>query len=127
MTAKTSICATPVTIQVPYAPTVTLTCSPTKLISPQTVTCTANVSGGATGSVVFTLNGAAWTTVTLNSSGNATAANGLAGAKTYDVYTVSAAYSGDSVDNAATRSTTVRLNAPVTSWLPAINYLLFTN
>ena len=90
-------------------PTVTVTCSPNPLTTPATASCTAHVSGGATGTVVFSVLGTTWETLTLNGAGSATATNGFVNAAA-GTYTVLVSYSGNSTHSAATGSTTIVVN-----------------
>jgi sugar lactone lactonase YvrE len=90
-------------------PTVTVTCSPNPLVPPLTTSCTAQVSGGATGTAVFTVAGYAWETLTLNGSGSATATNGFVDAPP-GTYTVLVNYSGSSNLDPATGTAMVVVN-----------------
>lgn len=78
----------------------TLSCSPYILFSSAAnvstpATCTVHIPGGATGQVTFTVDGNAWTTVSVDTStGNAVATQGLLGLP-QGTHTVQAVYSGD--------------------------------
>lgn len=86
-------------------PTVSVSCSPNPITyGSQTTTCTTTVSGGATGSVVWTINGTAWTTNTL--SGGTASAGGFAGYSAGS-YTIGVAYEGDSNNNPVSALTTL--------------------
>jgi hypothetical protein len=89
-------------------PSISVSCSPNPITyGPQTTTCTTTVGGGATGSLVWTINGGAWTTTTLigGSSSAGLGAGTVAGSQTIGV-----TYSGDSSHNPATASTTLTIN-----------------
>jgi hypothetical protein len=83
---------------------VNVSCSPNPITyGSQTTNCTTTVGGSATGSVVWTINGGAWTTTGL--SGGVTSAGGFAGWSAGS-YTIGVTYGGDtnyapgSLDNA---------------------------
>ena len=96
-------------------PTVSVSCSPNPITyGPQNTTCTATVTpSGATGTIAFTANGGAWTTVAL--SGGSASAGGWS---TWAVgtYPVGATYSGDSNYSGSSASSTVTIApAPTTT------------
>lgn len=91
-------------------PTVNVFCSPNPITYGSTSTCTTAVSGGATGTVAWTINGAAWTTTSI--SGGAATVSGFSGSSVGS-YTIGAAYSGDSGNNAGSSSTVLTIQ-PVT-------------
>jgi RHS repeat-associated protein len=94
-------------------PSISVGCTPFKYSVPSTPTCTASVGNGATGTVTWTLDGAAWTTTTL--SGGSTTAAGVA---TWPAgsHTVGATYNGDGngYNNAASASPTTLVIAKAT-------------
>ena len=94
-------------------PSISVSCSPNPITyGSQNTTCTASVSGGATGTVAFTSNGGAWTTVGL--SGGTASATGFSGWNA-DTYPVEAAYSGDSNFNTASSSTSIAIQKAASS------------
>jgi hypothetical protein len=93
---------------VAVTPSISVSCSPNPITyGPQTTTCTTTVGGGATGSLVWTINGGAWTTTTL--SGGSSSA-GLGAGTVAGSQTIGVTYSGDSSHNPATASTTLTIN-----------------
>jgi hypothetical protein len=85
-------------------PSMSVSYSPDPIPYGQNTSCTAAVGSGATGSVTFTDNGAAWAIVGLN--GGSASASGYAG-HAGGSYTLGAIYSGDSNFYSASASTTV--------------------
>ncbi|MGA3049644.1 MAG: Ig-like domain repeat protein [Terracidiphilus sp.] len=101
-----SLSGTTVTIQ-KATPNVSVSCSPNPITyGAQNTTCTATVSGGATGTVSWTANGSAWTTTTL--SGGSTSASGWSGWSP-GTYPVGATYNGDGNNNSVAGSTTITI------------------
>jgi hypothetical protein len=93
-------------------PTVSVSCAPNPITyGPQNTSCTATVSGSATGSLTWTINGGAWTITPVT----APTAGGFSG---YPVgsYTIAVAYSGDSNNIGSSSSTVLTiLPAPTTT------------
>jgi len=85
-------------------PTFAVSCSPNPVVYGANTTCTAVVSGGATGTVTFYDNGVLWATVSV--SGNSASATGFAGQGS-GTYSVTTSYSGDANNNSASAGTTV--------------------
>jgi hypothetical protein len=85
-------------------PTFSVSCSPNPVVYGANTTCTAVVSGGATGTVAFYDNGVLWATVSV--SGNSASATGFAGQGS-GTYSVTTSYSGDANNNSASAGTTV--------------------
>ena len=85
-------------------PTFSVSCSPNPVVYGANTTCTAVVSGGATGTVTFYDNGVLWATVSV--SGNSASATGFAGQGS-GTYSVTTSYSGDANNNSASAGTTV--------------------
>jgi hypothetical protein len=85
-------------------PTFSVSCSPNPVVYGANTTCTAVVSGGATGTVAFYDNGVLWATVSV--SGNSASATGFAGQGS-GTYSVTTSYSGDTNNNSASAGTTV--------------------
>jgi hypothetical protein len=93
---------------VAVTPSISVSCSPNPITyGPQTTICTTTVGGGATGSLVWTINGGAWTTTTL--SGGSSSA-GLGAGTVAGSQTIGVTYSGDSSHNPATASATLTIN-----------------
>jgi hypothetical protein len=94
-------------------PSISVSCSQNPIIyGSQTTACTTTVGNGATGSVVWTINGTAWTTNTL--SGGMASAGGFAGYSAGS-YTIAVTYQGDADNNPASASTTLTISkAPLT-------------
>jgi hypothetical protein len=94
-------------------PSISVSCSPNPITyGSQTTACTTTVGNGATGSVVWTINGTAWTTNTL--SGGTASAGGFAGYSAGS-YTIAVTYQGDADHNPASASTTLTISkAPLT-------------
>lgn len=94
--------------QIKATPSISVSCSPNPITyGSQTTTCTATLSGGATGTVTWTINGGAWTSTSL--SGGATSAGGLSGWNV-GTYTIGVAYGGDSNNNPVNSSTTLTIS-----------------
>ena len=94
-------------------PSISVSCSPNPITyGSQNTTCTASVSGGATGTVTFTANGGGWTTVSL--SGGTASATGFSDWNV-GTYPVRAAYSGDSNFNAVSSSTSIAIQKAASS------------
>src|ERR1019366_8840188 len=94
-------------VVVPAAPGVNVNCAPNPITyGPQTSTCTAAVSAGATGSVAFFYNGTNWANVPV--SGGAASATGFSNMPVGS-YTIVANYSGDSNFNPAGAFTTLTI------------------
>jgi hypothetical protein len=92
-------------------PAVAVSCSPNSITYGPGVygNCTASVSGGATGNVVFYLNGTGWTDPALSAGSAWFYPFGLSAGS----YSVVASYGGDSDNNPASGSTTLTvLKAP---------------
>ena len=87
-------------------PTFSVSCSPSPVVYGANTTCTAVVSGGATGTVSFYSNGSLWASPAL-SNGTASA-TGFAG-QVPGTYSVTASYSGDSDNNPASTGTTLTI------------------
>jgi hypothetical protein len=87
---------------------VTVTCTPSTVVVPQTGTCTAQVPVGATGTVAFTygINGQYQTVVPVDGTGDAATYNMFIGASAGS-NSVTARYSGDSAYAPSTASTSV--------------------
>jgi hypothetical protein len=89
------------------APSISVNCAPNPITyGPQTSTCTAALSAGATGSVVFFYNGTNWTNVPV--SGGQASATGFSNMPV-GTYTIVANYSGDSNFNSASNFTTLTI------------------
>jgi hypothetical protein len=89
-------------------PSISVSCSPNPITyGSQTTACTTTVGNGATGSVVWAINGTAWTTNTL--SGGTASAGGFAGYSA-DSYTIAVTYQGDADHNPASASTTLTIS-----------------
>jgi RHS repeat-associated protein len=84
----------------------TLTCSPYVIVAGNPVSCTANIPGGATGTVAFSVAGVPWATAPLDVNGNATVTGGLV-SEPQGAYAIQATYSGDSNFSGFTTSTTM--------------------
>jgi hypothetical protein len=94
-------------VVVPAASGVNVNCAPNPITyGPQTSTCTAAVSAGATGSVAFFYNGTNWANVPI--SGGVASASGFNGMPV-GPYTIVANYSGDSNFNPASAFTTLTI------------------
>jgi hypothetical protein len=94
-------------VVVPAAPGINVNCAPNPITyGPQTSTCTAAVSAGATGSVAFFYNGTNWANVPV--SGGAASASGFNNMPVGS-YTIVANYSGDSNFNPASAFTTLTI------------------
>ena len=94
-------------VVVPAAPGINVNCSPNPITyGPQTSTCMATVSAGATGSVAFFYNGTNWANVPV--SGGAASASGFNNMPVGS-YTIVANYSGDSNFNPASAFTTLTI------------------
>jgi hypothetical protein len=94
-------------VVVPAAPGINVNCAPNPITyGPQTSTCTAAVSAGATGSVAFFYNGTNWANVPV--SGGAASATGFSNMPVGS-YTIVANYSGDSNFNPASAFTTLTI------------------
>jgi len=94
--------------QVKATPSISVSCSPNPITyGSETTTCATTVSGGATGTITWTINGGVWTTQTLN-GGTASAGgfNGYAAGS----YTIGVTYHGDSNNNPASTSTTLTIS-----------------
>ena len=102
---------TSLTLTSKTTPTISVACSPSTLTNGQSTTCTASVSNNATGTITWTINGVAWTSSTL-SGGKASATGTIASAA--GSYTILAAYSGDSNNNAVSSSTAVTVSTGTT-------------
>ena len=88
-------------------PTVVISCSPNPITNgSQASTCTATVSGAATGTVSFSYNGNTWATPAL--SGGSASASGFNGLP-IGSYNIVADYNGDSNYNAFSGSTTLTI------------------
>jgi len=86
-------------------PGISVSCSPNPITyGSQNTNCTTSVSGSATGSVTWTINGGAWITTSL--SGGATTAVGFSGWNA-GTYTIGVTYGGDSNNNPVSSSTTL--------------------
>ena len=95
--------------QAKATPSISVSCSPNPIIyGSETTSCTTTVSGGATGTITWTINGGAWTTTSL--SGGATSLSGQFAGSGAGTYTIGAAYSGDTNNNAVSASTTLTIN-----------------
>lgn len=95
------------------SPTVSVSCSPNPITyGTQTTHCTTTVSGGATGTLAWTINGSAWATSTL--SGGSASAGGFNGSAAGS-YTIVVSYSGDANNNAESGSTTLTISKEVPS------------
>ena len=95
----------------------TLTCSPYQLYAGQSTTCTfSSPASGITGNVVFTVDGTAWQTVALDSTGTAVATSGLSGLGAGN-HQVQAVYQGNS--NYAGFPTTFAVDISNTKPLPS--------
>jgi len=106
-------------------PGISVSCSPNSITyGPQNTNCTTSVSGGATGSVTWTINGGAWITTSL--SGGATKAVGFSGWNA-GTYTIGVAYGGDSNNNPVSSSTTLTISkaTPTVSVLCSPNPITF--
>ena len=89
-------------------PSISVSCSPNPITyGSQTTACTTTVGNGATGSVVWAINGTAWTTNTL--SGGTASAGGFAGYSAGS-YTIAVTYQGDADHNPASASTTLTIS-----------------
>jgi hypothetical protein len=94
--------------QVKATPSISVSCSPNPITyGSQTTTCTATISGGATGTVMWTINGGAWTTTYL--SGGTTSAGGFSGWNA-GTYTIGVAYGGDSNNNPVSSTTILTIS-----------------
>jgi hypothetical protein len=94
-------------VVVPAATGINVNCAPNPIAyGPQTSTCTAAVSAGATGSVAFFYNGINWANVPV--SGGAASASGFNGMPVGS-YAIVANYSGDSNFNPASNFTTLTI------------------
>jgi hypothetical protein len=94
--------------QIKATPSISVSCSPNPITyGSQTTTCSATLSGGATGTVTWTINGGAWTTTSL--SGGTTSAGGFSGWNA-GTYTIGVAYGGDSNNNPVSSSTTLTIS-----------------
>jgi hypothetical protein len=77
-------------------PTASISCSPNPITFGTSTSCTTSVSGGATGTVNWTINGSPWTSTTL--SGGATSAGaGVFSSYATGSYTIGATYTGDQI------------------------------
>ena len=85
-------------------PNISVSCSPTALMSGNVTTCTASVDQGATGPVLFGLSGQPTSGLTLDPNGNVVFQNQLAGVSVGS-YTLQASYQGD-INFAPTSGTT---------------------
>ena len=93
--------------------TFSIACSPNRLpYGSQSTTCTATANSGATGNVKFMIQGGAWTTptpwVTLGLSNGSASVVGFGGVAA-GTYEVTADYSGDGNNTAASASTTLSI------------------
>jgi hypothetical protein len=94
-------------VVVPAAPGINVNCAPNPITyGPQTSTCTAALSAGATGSVAFFYNETNWANVPV--SGGQASATGFSNMPV-GTYTIVANYSGDSNFNPASNSTTLTI------------------
>jgi sugar lactone lactonase YvrE len=94
--------------QVKATPSMSVSCSPNPIpYGSETTDCTATVSGGATGTTTWTINGGAWTTQTL--SGGTASAGGFNGYAAGS-YAIGVTYNGDSNNNATSTSTTLTIS-----------------
>jgi hypothetical protein len=94
-----------VTIQITKpAPSISVFCTPTALVTGSVTTCTASVGQGATGAVLFGLPGQPNSGLTLDPNGNVVFQNQLTGVSAGS-YTLQAAYAGD-INFAPTSATT---------------------
>ena len=94
--------------QIKATPSISVSCSPNPITyGSQNTNCTSSVSGGATGSVTWTINGGGWTTSSL--SGGATSAGGFSG-WSGGTYTIGVAYGGDGNNNPVSSSTTLTIS-----------------
>jgi hypothetical protein len=95
-------------------PTISASCSPNPVAYSQGTNCTAIVSSGATGNVIWTFNGGAWGTTALSGGSTSTGANSLAGYPA-GTYPAVATYIGDGDNNSVVGSTSMTINkAPLT-------------
>jgi len=90
-------------------PSISISCSPNPIVfGGGNTTCTATVTSGATGSVSFTANNGAWTTVAL--SGNTASATGWGGGSwPPGTYPVGATYNGDGNFYSGSNGTTITI------------------
>lgn len=88
------------------ASNVTVSCTPSAVVAPQTTTCTAQVPAGATGTVTFSHGSGTQLSVPVDGIGYATATNLYMGAAA-GTSTLTAHYSGDIAYAASNASTSV--------------------
>ncbi len=87
-------------------PSISAACSPNSVTYGASFTCTASVSGGATGTVSWTLNGGVWTSGTLSGGAESFSSPDLSPS---GVYTVGVTYSGDANNNSTSTTTSLTL------------------
>ena len=111
--------------QVKATPSISVACSPNPIIyGSETTTCITTVSGGATGTITWTIDAGAWTTTSL--SGGTTSTGGFSGWNAGS-YTIRVAYGGDSNNNPVNSSTTLTISkaTPTVSVLCSPNPITF--
>jgi RHS repeat-associated protein len=112
-----------ITQQMMVTPTVGVSCSPGTTNYGVSSTCTATVSNGATGTVSFSNFGSAWAVSTLSSgTASASSPNGLRPGS----YTFVANYSGDSGNYPASASTTLTVQADLSTTDTIYSYIVPT-
>ncbi len=98
-----SLSGATVTIQ-KATPSLSVSCSPNPITyGSQATNCTSSISGGTTGSIVWTINGSAWTTTGLNGSAGGFNSWGAGTA------TIGVTYAGDGNNNPASSSTVLTI------------------
>jgi RHS repeat-associated protein len=91
-------------------PNISVSCSPTALMSGNVTTCTSSVDQGATGPVLFGLPGQPTSGLTLDPNGNVVFQNQLAGVSVGS-YTLQASYQGDINFAPASATTTIAVSS----------------
>jgi RHS repeat-associated protein len=91
-------------------PNISVSCSPTALMSGNVTTCTSSVDQGATGPVLFGLPGQPTSGLTLDPNGNVVFQNQLAGVSVGS-YTLQASYQGDINFAPASATTTITVSS----------------
>jgi RHS repeat-associated protein len=96
------------------APSISVFCNPTVLVSGSVATCTASVGQGATGAVLFGLPGQPTSGLTLDANGNVIFENQLPGAP-IGSYTLQASYLGDINFAPAAATATVNVSSQLST------------